>query len=417
MTAASCGAREVVCAVGRLVAAASLSLALAGCVETDVEGAANYVGSFGASPAVAATSARPVQLFVASTRKGETGAAAQTLSGDGAHFALDIMTIPPGHHAGSIEEPMWGAANARNHIVLAEERELDSDEFHAELASHLSGRIGVNRDVLVFVHGFNTSLDEARERAAQIIADSRFGGVGVLFTWPTKQQLFGYVSDKDNATASRDALQSLLADVAATPGVGKIHVLAHSMGGWLAMEALRQESISGDRDLKGHLGQVMLASPDIDLDVFAAQMSHLRPAKVTVFATANDKALSLSSAIAESRERVGAINPSNPQDRARLESLGAKVYDLSKFSDGFIDHAAYADTPDVLHAIGAQVASPRAQDAGTMSVIDARNYGDGSSQPAPSNAAPSALAPPAGAAAGLDTATLPDAPPSPAAPN
>ncbi len=399
MTAASCGAREVVCALGRLIAAASLSLALAGCVETDVEGAANYVGSFGASPAVAATSARPVQLFVASTRKGETGAAAQTLSGDGAHFALDIMTIPPGHHAGSIEEPMWGAANAHNHIVLAEQRELDADEFHAELASHLSGRIGVNRDVLVFVHGFNTSLDEARERAAQIIADSRFGGVGILFTWPTKQQLFGYVSDKDNATASRDALQGLLQDVEATPGVGKIHVLAHSMGGWLAMEALRQESISGDRDLNGHLGEVMLASPDIDLDVFAAQMSHIRPAKVTVFASANDKALSLSSAIAESRERVGAINPSNPVDRAKLVSLGAKVYDLSKYSDGFIDHAAYADTPDVLHAIGAQIASPRAQDAGTMSVIDARNYADGASQPAPPN--------PQASATGLDTASAP----------
>ncbi|MBV8471932.1 MAG: hypothetical protein JO234_00835, partial [Hyphomicrobiales bacterium] len=88
----------------------------------------------------------------------------------------------------------------------------------------------------------------------------------------------------------------------------------------------------------------------------------------------------------------------------------------SSFSDGFIDHGAYADTPDVLHAIGAQVALPRAQDAATMSVIDARNYSDGSSQPAPSNSPPSA--PVAGAAsAGLDAATLPDAPPSPAAPN
>ena len=172
---------------------------------------------------------------------------------------------------------------------------------------------------------------EARDRAAQIVADSRFGGVAVLFTWPTKHELFGYVSDKDSAMASRDALQGLLQDVAATPGVGKIHVLAHSMGGWLAMEALRQASIAGNRDLGGHLGEVMLASPDIDMDVFAAQMSHLRPANVTVFATANDRALSLSSALAQSRQRVGAINPSKPEDRRELESLGAKVYDLTKF--------------------------------------------------------------------------------------
>ena len=66
--------------------------------------------------------------------------------------------------------------------MLASDRELDVDEFRAQLASHVSGRIGVNRDILVFVHGFNTSLDEARSRAAQIVADTHFGGVAVLFT-------------------------------------------------------------------------------------------------------------------------------------------------------------------------------------------------------------------------------------------
>jgi esterase/lipase superfamily enzyme len=373
-------------------------LALSGC-ETDLAGA------FG-GPAVAATTAQPVQVFVASTRKGEHGAASQTLSSDGVHYALDILTIPPGHRAGSIEEPIFGAANARDHIVLAGERTLDSDEFKSELASHVSGRIGVNRDVLVFVHGFNTPFDEARDRTAQIVADSRFGGVAVLFTWPTKHELFGYVSDKDNATASRDALQSLLQEIGATPGVGKVHVLAHSMGGWLAMEALRQEAIAGDRDLSGHLGDVMLASPDIDMDVFAGQMARLRPANVTVFATANDRALSLSSAIAQSRQRVGAINPSNPEDRERLEALGAKVYDLTKFSDGLIDHGAYADAPDVLHAIGAQMATPRAQDANTMSSIDASGYVDPSAAPA---AVPTPAAAP-GPAPTVAAAPLPAAP-------
>jgi esterase/lipase superfamily enzyme len=388
MAAALGSARKCFLDIGRLGLAIALGLALSGCVETDFEGAANYVGSFGGGPATGAPKARPVQIFVASTRKGESGAAAQAASTDGTHYALATLTIPPGHRAGSIEEPMWGAANARDHIVVAGERELDADEFRAELASHISGRIGVNRDVLVCVHGFNTSFAEARDRAAQITADSRFGGVAVLFTWPTKHELFGYVSDKDSAMASRDALQILLQDISATPGVGKVHVLAHSMGGWLAMEALRQASIAGNRDLGGHLGEVMLASPDIDMDVFAAQMGHIRPAKVTVFATANDRALSLSSAIAQSRLRVGSINPSKPEDRQALESLGAKVYDLSSFSDGFIDHAAYADTPDVLHAIGAQMATPRAQDANTMSIIDASGFVDPTASAAPTGAAP-----------------------------
>ena len=233
----------------RLAAALAAALALAGCVGPDLDSVGDYNG--GLSPfatAYAPERPRPVQVFVASTRKGETGAASREQAAD-ARYALATMTVPAGHHAGSIEEPLWGRANGRDDIALAGERDLDEDEFHAELASHISGRVGVNRDVLVFVHGYNTSYEEARLRATQIAADMRFGGVTVLFTWPSKSDLLGYGYDKDSATASRDALEALLREVGQTPGVGKIHILAHSMGGWLSMEALRELAIAGDRTL------------------------------------------------------------------------------------------------------------------------------------------------------------------------
>ena len=384
----------------RIAGALALAAGLAGCIETDVEGAADYVGSIGGmTRSSAAAKPRVVQIFIASTRKGESGEAAQQVEPEGARYALTTLTFPPGHQAGAIERPVWGAGDPRKDVMVAGRRELDPEEFQAEIASHISGRIGVNRDVLIFVHGFNTSFEEARWRAGQVVADSRFGGVSILFTWPSRGGLLSYASDKDSAMASRDALQSLMEDVAKTPGVGHIHVLAHSMGGWLAMEALRQAAISGDRDLGGHLGEVMLASPDIDLDVFARQMARIRPAKVTVFATSNDRALSLSSWIADDRPRVGAVNAAKPEDRAALEKLGAKVYDLSAFSDGLIDHGLYADTPDVIHAIGAQLTAPRAQDANVVSIIDATGEGG--------TAAAAVAAPTASAAAGAALAPTP----------
>jgi esterase/lipase superfamily enzyme len=388
-------------------------VALAGCVTDSVEGAADYVGSV-AGVIDHAPPKKPsvVQIFIASTRKGESGAAAQQASTEGTRYALTTLTFPPGHQPGAIEQPIWGAANPAKHVVVAGRRELDADEFHAELASHVSGRIGVNRDILVFVHGFNTTFADARWRAGQIAADSHFGGVPILFTWPTRGELLGYASDKDSATASRDALAELLQDVAKTPGVGHIHVLAHSMGCWVTMEALREIAIGGDHDLNGHLGEIMLAAPDIDMDVFGKQMARVQPAKVTVFATANDRALSLSSFIADTRPRVGGINPSDPKDKAALEQVGAKVYDLSSFSDGFIDHAVYADAPDVIHSIGAQLTAPRAQDANKVSVIDAR--GDDPPAATPSLAAPAAPAPAAGAttASASSVAATPLAPPT-----
>ena len=364
------GAERLGAAALRSISALALCLALGGCIDTGIDGAAAYVGSIG-GPSAPLAKPSAVQVFVVSTRAGESGAAAQQAASDGAHYSLATLTIPPGHRTGSIEEPMWGSSDARNHIVVTGRRELDPDEFHAELASHISGRIGVNRDILVFVHGYKNGFEEARLRTAQIAADSHFGGVPILFTWPSKNEILGYASDKDSATASRDALQELLEDLAKTPGIGKVHILAHSMGGWLAMEALRQSAIAGNHGLSGRLGEVMLASPDIDMDVFAKQMTKIQLAAVTVFATANDRALSLSSVIAQARQRVGAIDPSKPEDRATLEKLGAKVYDLSSFSGGFVGHTIYADAPDVIHAIGAQLATPRAQEVNAVSIIDA----------------------------------------------
>jgi esterase/lipase superfamily enzyme len=165
-------------------------------------------------------------------------------------------------------------------------------------------------------------------------------------------------------------------DLSQLPGVGRVHVLAHSMGSWLAMEALRENAIAGRPDLNGKLGDVMLAAPDIDLAVFRQQIARLPNTRVSIFVSRADRALSLSSRIAGDRPRVGAMDPNNARDAAALQELGVRVYDLSSFSAGLIGHAAYADTPDVIRSIGAQLSEPRKEEAGSVAVIDARGQAD-----------------------------------------
>ncbi|MFN3889033.1 MAG: alpha/beta hydrolase [Beijerinckiaceae bacterium] len=314
-----------------------------------------------------------IPMFVASTRRdNRERAAGYDTPKPNAHFAFETISVPPGHKPGQIELPSWGRANPRDHFVVTQSSPVEADNFTSQLATHLSGRVGSNRDVLVFVHGFNTTLDEARFRLAQLTADGRFGGVPVLFTWPSTNSVLSYVSARENATISRDALTRLLTDISRTPGVGRIHVLSHSMGAWLSMEALRETSIGGQRHLDGKLGNVMLAAPDIDLSVFRQQMQRIGAgANVAVFSSTGDRALSLSSTIAGDRPRLGAIDPSNARDRAELAKLGVKVYDLSAITDGWINHGAYATAPQVVRQIGAQLTRPRKDDAQTTSVIDA----------------------------------------------
>src|SRR5262249_17581411 len=156
------------------------------------------------------------EIFVASTRKGGNHSTELT-PGAKARYSLDYISVPPDHKPGSVERPGIGPANPDHHFTVLSRSQLDDDEFREQVAAHLSGRVGVNRDVLVYVHGFNTSFEEARFRLAQIAVDAQFGGVPVLFTWPSKAALLAYGADKESATASRDAYLNLLNDLAEVP--------------------------------------------------------------------------------------------------------------------------------------------------------------------------------------------------------
>lgn len=343
--------------------AAGASLLLAACVPATVADIAptSLLGS-------TRPPAEPLQLsiFVASTRPAPGARADGT-----ARYALNMISIPPGHRPGQIELPAWGKPSAKSHFVVTYQRGMGEGDFMAEMSSHVSGRVGADRDVLIFVHGFNTNLDEARLRLAQIVADGRFGGVPVLFTWASTNSVFGYESDKQAATVSRDALGHLLNNVGKTPGVGRVHVLAHSMGGWLAMETLREQALAGNGTLGGRLGEIMLAAPDIDLGVFRQQMTRLQGARVSVFTTPDDRALNLSSRLAGQRPRLGAIDPSKAADRAELQRLGVRIYDLSQFSGGFLRHGVYADAPAVIRTIGAELTRAPESERNRTAVIDA----------------------------------------------
>jgi esterase/lipase superfamily enzyme len=341
-----------------------------------------------------------VQEFVVTTRKdlaSPTGEAGQ------AKFLTTTISVPPGHEPGVIERPRITPESKRRHFVIVGQRKLDEAQFNSEIAAQVSGRVGVSRDVLVFIHGFNTGYDEARFRLAQIVTDSGFTGVPVLFTWPSRNQFLAYGSDRESATASRDALEKLLRDLGQTPGVGRVHVLAHSMGTFLAMEALRQNAIAGYPNLNGKLGDVMLAAPDIDLDVFRSQLARIgKAAQISVFAAADDRALSLSSTLAGDRQRVGALNLDDPKQREEIARLGVRVYDLtaSKGADLF-RHGTFAEAPQVVRAIGAQLAEPRVEDRQAQAYVDEEAIKLTLTQPP--------ATPPAGSVSTSPLAPLPDA--------
>jgi esterase/lipase superfamily enzyme len=169
-----------------------------------------------------------------------------------------------------------------------------------------------------------------------------------------------YVHDRDSAVYSRDALEVLLRALVKDPNVDSISILAHSIGGYLAIESLRQMAIR-DRGLSPKIRDVMLASPDIDVDVFKRQIAEVdagpRPAQFTLFISRDDRALGLSSFLARDSTRLGSLDPNAEPYRSILEQGRIQVIDLTgTASSDFTNHGRFA-SGEVVGAIGERLAA------------------------------------------------------------
>jgi pimeloyl-ACP methyl ester carboxylesterase len=160
--------------------------------------------------------------------------------------------------------------------------------------------------VVIFVHGFNNTYVDAVFRFAQIVHDSGTDAAPILFTWPSRGRAFDYLYDKESANYSRRALEDLILQAVNSPDVSDVTILAHSMGGWLAAEALRGVAMR-EKSIPAKIKNVILASPDIDIDVFRRQFTEMGPKRphFAILTSTRDKALEVSGWLAGGVSRLG----------------------------------------------------------------------------------------------------------------
>ena len=223
------------------------------------------------------------------------------------------VSIPPSdrRQAGQVQWPTTLPPNPETDFATLKVTPLAGVR---QTQAWLKQNVPRNRRVLLFVHGFNNHFDDAVYRLAQIVHDSGADAAPVLFTWPSRGSIFEYGYDRESANFSRDALEETVRRIASDPGVGEITVMAHSMGAWLVMETLRQMAICDGR-VTAKVQNVILASPDVDVDVFATQwrgVGQPRP-RLTVFVSRSDAALKISRRLAGNIDRLGrSIRCPNP---------------------------------------------------------------------------------------------------------
>lgn len=306
---------------------------------------------------------------LAVTTRSPAGKPGEMFSGERAadvHYVSLTLSMPPDRAPGALPTDARKQDPTKN-IVLVSSRELSRAEFTGIVsggpAQPPAGTKGAKRapvipprEALVFVHGYNTGFDESVVRFAQIVDDTGFKGVPILFSWPSRGEVSDYGYDKDSANYSRDTLEGVLTMLARERSIAGIDIIGHSMGGWLTMETLRSIAVANDQTTLNRINTVVLAAPDVDMDVFRTQVARLGPLakRMTVYVSSDDYALRMSSRLFGDKVRAG-----DNTDKAQFAALGVTSQDISQLPGGIgKNHGKAFGDGSTLSQIGQTLAHP-----------------------------------------------------------
>ncbi|MVA24401.1 alpha/beta hydrolase [Agrobacterium vitis] len=311
-------------------------------------------------PVPVASDASQVNMLVFTTRK-PADDPGLLYSGDrGTAISVNnvVVSIPPERNrkVGEVQWPSRVPPNPEHDFAVLK---ADKVPTESEALQWFNATRNKKRQAVIFVHGFNNTYSDAVFRFAQIVHDSGTDASPILFTWPSRGSVFDYLYDKESTTYSRRALEDLILQASKNPNIGEVTIISHSMGTWLTMEALRGVAMRTGR-VPAKVGNVILASPDIDVDVFRRQLIEMgaRRPHFTIFTSNKDKALFVSRWLSGGVNRVGGMSQADLQPLAAdMKVLGITAIDTSSVdSHDPLGHTAFADSPEIIRNLGKSIA-------------------------------------------------------------
>ena len=266
---------------------------------------------------------------------------------DGLNFGSITVSVPPNHVPGQLERSL-SRPDPKQHFAAVRGAYINTEAaFIAAVNRQIADNPSYDGEVMIFIHGYNTSFAEGVFRGTQFHSDWKLPAVPVHFSWPSAANAAGYVYDKESVLYSRDSFARFL-EVMGKTKAKSIVVLAHSMGTHLTMETLRQLAISGRRDVLERLSMVALVSPDIDRAVFDTQFEAIAPPPFPIVAVVSrdERALAVSARL-QRDSRLG-----TGTDKQALIDKGIAVVDLTDVNDGDgTNHSKFATSATFIQLI------------------------------------------------------------------
>ena len=323
-----------------------------------------------AAPPAAATAVAPaeqtdwdvVPVFYGTDRAVQPNAKRLAFGSDRARklqLGEAMITVPKVHQVPKVERP-WVVTipyfdvtiyaekeDPKQHFTIKEIKALTKEQMLAQVKDRLKNSQRFKDQAVVFVHGYNTSFDNALYRTAQIAYDLEFDGATFLYSWPSGGAVASYTYDRESAQAAEPYLRDFLDMVVKQTGAKSVSVIAHSMGNQPLMDVLRDMKSAAPAGVT--ISQVILAAPDVDADSFSNLATAIKglAKNVTLYVASNDRALIVSRNFWGSY-RAGDVPPAGPLILPGIDTIDVTAASTDAFA---INHSGYAQNNKLLEDI------------------------------------------------------------------
>lgn len=265
------------------------------------------------------------------------------LTGTSLKYGFARVSMPQNHKRGKLESPSMVSfvKDPKKHVVLMSIKTMPSEEFFAGLKSLR----GEDKDVFLYIHGFNVDFAYAAKKTAQMIFDMKLNGISLFYSWPARPVRVpipqDFREDVGRAEEAAPMLSRFLSEMKTQFPNNRVHIVAHSLGSRVLCRAIRDMDAS-----KRSFGQIVLAAPAIDADLFRKDFcEELLKAcdRLSILSSSDDLALRLQN-LAEDPKFTFPLGLWTSSKAAVFKSEKVFHFDFSPLGAvGSLEHSTYSE--------------------------------------------------------------------------
>ncbi len=250
-------------------------------------------------------------------------------------WLICYVNVPKYHSVGALNSQKKSILDKDVHFYARNLIEIDEKDFFAKLKKE--------KEILIFVHGFNVEFEEAIYRSAQIKYDLKFQGAVVVFSWPAGPEE-GFLSNfrinetyKTNqkfAVSSINVFKDFLANVIEIKTKEtKIYLIVHSMGHQIVLPVLAELSKTLE---KNNLDEVILNAPDYPIIEWKRIKDLVKKTskRITIYCSPKDNAL-LASETINGNKRLGQCLKSDGIDVINVNRVDSPILGIGGLGHGY----------------------------------------------------------------------------------